>query len=411
MSDMNPLKPDFHFNWRDILSAPASALRLKKIFLGALSLLAALLIYNIFTYLAVWASGGSASYLFGAEDIFPFSDVRIDAGPARILYGFGIGASIFCVMFGMLAISLINIEELRGHRLASATDGLRFAFWRIRELFYAELSLMALILFLVALLAGLGLAIKIPYVGESLFALLFLFPGFPIGLFLTLVILVMLASFFILPAAVSVDKKGETFTCLLETFSTLMRQPFRWVGYTVASLLSGKLCVWILAGISVISIDLIVATTARFDLNGAASLYRDGLSHLPFHSWLVQFTLQLVPGVDTPFDFSARAVFPFIPKFTNDSFGSYVMSGSILLIFSYIWGYGVSIIATSQSYAYVIIRKLRDDYDVTAEDPLYLQKEWMNPPIDEQFPEKRDTGDEPNDSTQVADDRLDDNEI
>lgn len=412
MSDINPLKPDFHFDIRDILAAPASALRLKKIFLGALSLLAALAVYNLFTYLAVWAGGGSPGYLFGAEDIFPFDKVRIDAGPARILYGIGIAASVFTLMFGMLAISLVNIEELRGHRLVSAKDGIRFAFLRLRELFYAELSLMALVLFLVALLALLGLVIKIPFIGQPLFAILFLFPGFPIGLFLTLVVLVMLASFFILPAAVSVDRVGETFTCLLEAFSTLMRQPFRWLGYTFASLVSGKICVWVLAGVTIFTIRSLMTVWHFVGGPDSSEVFAGGAKHLPFDGILVFYTTHLWPGLQSLFGVDLFFNISAWGRGGPDSLATYLMSATLLFIFAYVWGYGVSIVATTQSYAYVIIRKLRDDYDVTAEDPLYLQREWINPPVDEQYPPPGGASGKPAaDAPAPDDDGLHDNEI
>jgi hypothetical protein len=381
MSDINPLKPDFVFSFREIVAAPARALELKKIFIGGLSLLAALALYDCFIYLAVAADGLSVGNYFRSHSFFPFSDIRFVTIVAKIIYGAGVLAGLFVVMHGFLAIALITIEELRGNRLCSAREGLRFSLGRWKQTSLALGSIALFLLFLLAFNSGLGLLARIPWIGAGLYSALFVIPGFLVALFTVVIALVFVLSWLILPAATAADRIGESFTSIVETFSTFLRQPFRWIGYTLFSFSSAKVCVWLLAGLSVLAIRGFVWLSALTGGSVAAETFAGGARLLPMRGWLVDFTTNLWPGlkvagVEIGFDISHWG------KGGADGFAALVMAIALVIIFAYVWGYGVSILATSQVYAYVIIRKFRDDYDVTAEDPLFLEREWINPPID-----------------------------
>ncbi len=52
-------------------------------------------------------------------------------------------------------------------------------------------------------------------------------------------------------------------------------------------------------------------------------------------------------------------------------------------IFLMIWGYKLSIVATSQAYSYAIIRYIRDGHAITDEKSLFHEEEWINPPIND----------------------------
>ena len=43
------------------------------------------------------------------------------------------------------------------------------------------------------------------------------------------------------------DRAGETFTAILETFSTVIRQPVRWLSYTAYALVAGKVASFVYA--------------------------------------------------------------------------------------------------------------------------------------------------------------------
>ena len=388
MSDINPLKPEFSFDFRGVLTAPAKAFELKKIFIGGLALLAALAVYDFFTYLVLWNDGLSPSYVFARQGFFPFDGIRLTSKVSRAGYYLGIASSLFIVALGFLAIGLINVEELRGNRLCSARDGIRFALARARQAASGWITIVVFLLFLAALLAALGVLPRIPLIGAVLFAILLVIPGFLLALVFTFVLYVFLSSFFVLPVATAADKIGETFTSLLETFSTVMRRPFHWIGYSMYGFLSAKICSWILAVFSVYALKSLL-TFGRF-LGGDAlsQTFSDGAGLLPFKSALVTFTTNLWPGwsdiagVSLPVDISDWG------RGGDATIAGILIAIGLALIFAYVWGYIVSVVATTQTYAYVVIRKLRDDYDITTEDPMFIEREWVNPLIEESLKEQ-----------------------
>ena len=394
MSEINPLKPDFVFSFREIVSAPAKALELKKIFIGGLSLLVALAFYDCFVYLAVAVDGLTVSSFFKSHSFFPFSDIRFVTLTAKALFTFGVLFGLYAILHGFLAIALITIEELRGNRLCSARDGLRFSLSRWKQTFLALASIGLFLFFLLAFNSGLGLIAHIPWIGPSLYSVLFVIPGFLVALFTVVIALVFVLSLLILPAATAADRVGESFTSIVETFSTFLRQPFRWIGYTVFSFGAAKLCVWLLAALSAFAVKSFVWLSSLTGGPVVGATFAGGARQLPLRGWLVDFSASLWPGlkvagVELGFDITRWG------KGGAEGVAATLMAVALVVIFAYIWGYGMSIIATSQSVAYVIIRKLRDDYDITAEDPQFLEPEWINPPLN-------DTGESIEDHTDVA---------
>ncbi len=410
MSEINPLKPDFVFSFREIVTAPARALELKKIFIGGLSLLVALALYDSFVYLAVAVDGLSVSAYFHSHSVFPFASLRFVTLGAKALFGIGVLLGLYVVMHGFLAIGLITIEELRGNRLCSARDGLRFSLGRWKQTSLALGSIALFLLFLLAFNSGLGLVARIPWIGAGLYSVLFVIPGFLVALFTVVIALVFVFSLLILPAATAADRIGESFTSIVETFSTFLRQPFRWIGYTVFSFGSAKICVWVLAGISAMAIKCFVWLSSLSGGAAVSETFAGGARLLPLRSWLIDFTTNLWPGLkiagaDMGFDITRWG------KGGVEGFAALLMAIALVIIFAYIWGYGISILATSQTYAYVIIRKLRDDYDVTAEDPLFLENEWINPPIAETVEDDTDTNVSQVENTEMAEHKEEDTVI
>ena len=58
------------------------------------------------------------------------------------------------------------------------------------------------------------------------------------------------------------------------------------------------------------------------------------------------------------------------------------MAFMLFVIFASIFGYMLSVIATAQARAVVIIRKLKDDYNIADEKPLFYKEEHVNPKMD-----------------------------
>jgi hypothetical protein len=103
-----------------------------------------------------------------------------------------------------------------------------------------------------------------------------------------------------------------------------------------------------------------------------------GLSHLPTNADLVKTTFNIFPGIDWSFSIS--------PWSHGSGFGAagHAMALMLFLVFASIIGYLLAIVATAQAQGYVVIRYLKDDYDISGEKPLFYEEEWVNPPEEDE---------------------------
>lgn len=369
-----PLKYDF----RDVLAAPAAALSAKRIFVMTLFLCAALAVYDIFTYLALVADGeniGSASSVYGA---FPFDTFQFGGVAALIIFSTGAVLAVMVLMMGMFAVAAFEIESIRGHRFMGMRCAIGFGLNRFKQMFLSHLSIVSFLLLIVILVALFGLIGRIPFIGEWIFSIFFVIPGFILAIFTVFIILVLIISIILLPAVAAADRNGETFDSILETFSTIIRQPIRWALYTGYSAVAAKVCGFVYAYFCFRAIQFLTWGGSIGGGEKLTELVKAGANNLPLRSDAVQYTFNVFAGVDWGVDVAAWARGNF-----NDSPVSYLMAFMLFLIFASIFGYMLAVIATAQARAVVIIRYLKDNYKISDEKPLFFEEEHVNPKINE----------------------------
>ena len=366
-----------HYNFRDIMWAPARAFSAKQIFVMTFFLLLALAVYDIFYYLAQVIEGERLSILISAWGFFPFEDFTFGNNIARTVFGAGAALALLAVMMGFFAVAAINIENIRGNRFFSNIAALKFAFRRSRQILFSELAIILFILFIVFLFFLVGLVSRIPYIGEWLFVLFFALPNFIIAILTVFIVFIFTLSFLLLPAAAAAERHGESFSVILETFSTVIRQPARWFGYTLYSLVTAKVCSFIYAYFVYRSVQFVGWSSGLGGGENITKLIKSGLAHLPTGSDLVEEMFRIFPGVDFSFSISRWV------SLGGDSAVSYVMAFMLFLIFATIVGYFLAVVAAAQARIFVVIRKLKDDYKIANEDSLFYKDEHINPEIDE----------------------------
>ncbi len=379
------VKIDFNYNYKDILVVPAGALKAKKIFVLALSLFIAFLFHSIFIYLADSINGGQSETVYMFFGLFPITVFQIDIFYPLIVYLAGLLLALISIAIGFMAVAIIDFEAIRGNQFLSCWQALKFSLGKLKQLILSWLAIILFIAFIVLLALIVGLIARIPYLGEIIYSLFFFFPDFIVALFTVLAVFVLILSILVMPAAVAADRNEETFNSVLDTFSTIIRRPVKWIIYTVYSLIAAKVCGFVFAYFAFRAIQFLQISARLGGGEKINSLLAAGAAHLPYKSELVGFTTNIFPGINFGFDIGKL--------FSQTDYGglaSYIMAISLVLIFLTIWGYIFSVIATGQAYAFAIIKKSRDGFAIGDERPIFYKEEWVNPPIENEDSDRED---------------------
>ncbi|MDZ4723715.1 MAG: hypothetical protein SGI97_07410 [candidate division Zixibacteria bacterium] len=364
-----------HYNYHDVLWAPAKALSAKQIATMTLFLLLSLVVYNLFTYSALAVDYQPLSSAFSVYGLLPFDYHTFESSLARSVYYSGIGVSVFVIMLGMFAIAAFNIELIRGNRFMSIRQVLRFTRQRMSQIFLSELSIVLFVGFVIFLLFLFGLITRIPYLGDWLYLLFFIFPGFIITIFVIFILFVCVASILLLPAVSAAERQGETFTAILETFSIIIRQPIRWLGYTLYSLAAAKVSMFVFAYFAYRAVMFLVWSVSLGGGEKIVTLTQSGLTLLPHNSALVSSVFSLFPGVTFSFSVSEFA------RRWAETPAAYGMAVVLFIIFASVLGYGLAIIAAAQARGYAALRKIKDNHLIGDEQSLFFVDEHVNPEI------------------------------
>lgn len=362
-------------NFSDILWAPAKALSAKKIMIMTLFLLLAMLLYDTFTYIAMAVDGENLDHVWSAYGFFPFISVHFSTVTGMILYGVGIYLAILSVMLGIFAVAAIDFERMRGNPFMSIKQTFAFTFARLPQIFLAEKAILLFMLFLLLLFFIFGLFGRIPFIGEWIVSLFVAIPAFIFAMLGLFVFAVFQISFILLPAVAASQRTGETFNVILETFSTIIRQPFRWVGYTIYCLAAGKLASFVYAYACYRSTQFTIWAASLGGGEKIEQLARTALSHLPVSSDFARDTFSL-PYPDWSFTVHQWAR-------SGDSAVSYLMAFMLFMIFLSIVAYFLCVVATGQAYGYAAIRHFKDDRRISDEDSLFHKEEHVNPKIED----------------------------
>ncbi|MEW5795592.1 MAG: hypothetical protein AB1772_04445 [Candidatus Zixiibacteriota bacterium] len=369
-----------HFDFRDVLRAPAAALSAKQILLMSLALLVALVVYDIVTYVALVFAGEPLPQSVSAFGFFPFEILYLLSGIPVVIYWLGVALAVMTLMLGFFAVSAINIEAIRGNRFMSPGQAIRFAWKRLPQIFLSELSILAFVGVIVLLFALLGLVSRLPLIGEWLFVVLLAVPNFIIALFAIFIVFVLVLTVPLLPAVAAAERRGETFTAILETFSTIILQPARWFGYTAYSLVAAKFCGFIYAYFAFRAIQFLVWAAALGGGERLTRLAQSGLAHLPVRSDLVRETFNVFPGV--PFGVGLwEAV-----GYRTDSAISYVTGFMLFLVLLSVLGYSLAVVAAGQARGYVALKYIKDRYSIAEEESLFFKDEPINEPAEQPAP-------------------------
>jgi hypothetical protein len=231
----------YYYDFRDIFRAPRIALHGKNIYLQMRNLLIGYVGYAVIAYLALLVEGVDLRFAWDVHFIFPIGTLGLVTIWGKLVWLIALHWFIICLLRGNLAVSKSAYEEIKGNLFFSSSEARTFVKEKKWIMFRAYVSVVAFIIFMIALGLIAGLIGKIPVVGELSFGLFYGFPYFILSLFAVLIMFLFTTFTLTGPAAVGV--KGEdTLTTLFDGLSVVTSRPLRWTIYTTASVVIAKVC-------------------------------------------------------------------------------------------------------------------------------------------------------------------------
>ncbi len=222
---MGPMK--LYFDIRDIIRAPRLALSGKKIILMLCGTLAGYIIYWVFTAVSFSLCGVSINEMWNEYGLYPCLPGFVDSPPWYACTVFYLGTALLFISISLAstAVSRVTIKQLKGDEFFSSSDSAKYVKKHWTAVVMAPVSI-ALIITVFILFAGIFAVFgKIPYVGEFLFALPYLFYFFG-SLFTVYTGIVLFTSLIYTPAIVAAGEE-DTMGTVFQSYSITWSQPWR----------------------------------------------------------------------------------------------------------------------------------------------------------------------------------------
>ena len=348
----------FYFDVRDVFRAPRLALSGKKILLQFMGLLVGYLGYLIFTYLAFFSSGSSFSETWKYHGLFPLSDFPFIEWYSWVIFVFGCLVALICWLLASTAVAKVTYEQLKGDDFYSSKEAFRFLKKHFGPAFLSPLSTLAFIAFLILCGIVVGLLGKIPYVGEIGIGIFYLIPLFAAALCLAYVVFIFFVSLLLAPAVVATLKE-DTFETIVQIFSTVWNQAWRYFVYTGLTGVMSKVGIFIFGYFSFRAVQMIHLSSGVFMKDKLADITEEALSYITIPQHLLDYFSNIFAGIN--FRFHLPEIGPGIYLNWSGQISAFLIAISLIFIIFMVLSYGLAIISTGQTLTYIILRKKKDD--------------------------------------------------
>ncbi|MCJ7508636.1 MAG: hypothetical protein MUO85_07910 [candidate division Zixibacteria bacterium] len=362
----------FYFDVRDIFRAPRLALCGKKLPVQFLGFLIGYLGYLILTYFAYLSEGASLAEIWKDYGLFPVYEFFFGTWYSQIIFILGLLFMIACWLLSSAMVAKITYEQLKGDGFYSKDDAWKFIRKYWKPVLLSPFSLA--IFFIILAVAGIivGLIGKIPIVGELGLGFFYIFPIFIVAIFAVYLFLIFLVSLLLVPAIVATTKE-ETFESIIQSFSTVWNQPWRYFLYTGLLGFLAKLGMFIFGYFAYLAVVLINWCSSVFMDDKLGSIFLRALDYLRLPDTIGSFFTNLYPGSGIYF-LTDKSMFGFSILWRYHLPWSYEISAfligiSLVLITFAVISYGLTILSTGQTLIYIILRKKKDDEDLLEKKP------------------------------------------
>jgi hypothetical protein len=348
----------FYFDIRDIFRAPRLALSGKKILLQFMGLLIGYLGFLLFSYIAFLSAGSSFKETWQYHGLFPVSGFPFIHWYSWVIFGIGGLFALVCWLLASAMVGKITYEQLKGDDFYSSKEALRFLKRNWAPVLLSPFSLLAFIAFLIICGIIVGLLGKIPYVGEIGFGIFYLIPLFAAALFLAYVIFIFVFSLLLAPAIVATTKE-DTFETIVQTFSVIWNQAWRYFLYTGLLGVMAKVGIFIFGYFSFRAVQLINFSCGILMTDKLSDVFEEALSYITIPTHLLNYFSNIFPGIK--FSFSLPEIGPGVYLNWSGEISAFIIGISLIFILFMVMSYGLAILSSGQALTYIILRKKKDD--------------------------------------------------
>ena len=367
---MGPM--DLYFDVRDIFRAPRLALSGKKIWIFMIGNLAGFTLYWIFSYLSLALAGMSFGDALNQYGLYPCLYGNEAGWVAWVTYFIGLDAWIITIYLASTAVSRVTLKQLKGNDFFSAGDAWAYVQKHWHPIVFAPISIVLIIAFFLVFSGIFALMGKIPYLGEFLFAVPYLFYFFG-SVFTIYTLFVLIISLHYTPAIVGAYEE-DTMGTVFQSYSITWSQPWRVIGYHLVLIPLIEISVILFSWFWVAGYGLI---NYVFGCNWFMGAKLSGMvnyaTSLVYPDWLCSF----IAGCSGCLTACLTACFSGCLSFFNcsipaasgtlsgsETVASVLLAISIFLVGLSVLSYCLSIISVGETLMFIIFKKKSDDDDL-----------------------------------------------
>ena len=367
---MGPM--DLYFDVRDIFRAPRLALSGKKIWIFMIGNLAGFTLYWIFSYLSLALAGMSFGDALNQYGLYPCLYGNEAGWVAWVTYFIGLDAWIITIYLASTAVSRVTLKQLKGNDFFSAGDAWAYVQKHWHPIVFAPISIVLIIAFFLVFSGIFALMGKIPYLGEFLFAVPYLFYFFG-SVFTIYTLFVLIISLHYTPAIVGAYEE-DTMGTVFQSYSITWSQPWRVIGYHLVLIPLIEISVILFSWFWIAGYGLI---NYVFGCNWFMGAKLSGMvyyaTYLVYPDWFFSF----IAGCSGCLTACLTACFSGCLSFFNcsipaasgtlsgsETVASVLLAISIFLVGLSVLSYGLSIISVGETLMFIIFKKKSDDDDL-----------------------------------------------
>ncbi|HKZ22712.1 MAG TPA: hypothetical protein VJ165_05855, partial [candidate division Zixibacteria bacterium] len=309
------------------------------------------------TYIAYSLSGFPISETWDTHGLFPLYDFVFNNWISWAIWGAGVVFMLASWLLTNTCVAKVTYEQLKGDEFYSAKEAVRFLKKNWKTVLLSPLSILLMFIFLLACGLLIGLLGKIPILGEIGFALFFGLPIFVVALFAVYVVFVLFCSIILAPAIVGTLRE-DSFETIVQSFSTIWNQPWRFFLYTGILGVLAKVGSFIFGYFCFRAIQLTISVCGVFMSDKLYNLIEGGLAYLPYNPSVTNYMTNLFAGLS--FGFEIPAPSEGVALSWSGEIAAFILGITFVLIGFVIFSYALAIISAGQAISFVIIYKKKE---------------------------------------------------